>query len=71
MKDGGEAIGAPEHLTPTHDLSAFDSGVPELDEWLRRRALANEQTGASRTYVVCSGGGWSGTTPWRAAVWLR
>jgi len=56
VKDGGEAIGAPEHLTPTHDLSAFDSGVPELDEWLRRRALANEQTGASRTYVVCAGG---------------
>ncbi len=55
MKGGGEAIGAPEHLTAAHDLSAFDSGVPALDEWLRRRALANEETGASRTYVVCAG----------------
>jgi GNAT superfamily N-acetyltransferase len=56
VKGGGEAIGAPEHLTPAHDLSAFDSGVPELGEWLRRRALANEEAGASRTYVVCAGG---------------
>ena len=56
MKGKGEAISAPEHLTPAHDLSAFDSGVPELDEWLRRRARANEETGASRTYVVCARG---------------
>ena len=56
MKGKGEAISAPEHLTPAHDLSAFDSSVPELDEWLRRRARANEETGASRTYVVCAGG---------------
>lgn len=47
------------HLTPpaklraSHDLTAFDSGVPVLDEWLRKRALANEASGASRTYVVC------------------
>jgi len=56
VKGKGEAISAPEHLTPAHDLSAFDSGVPELDEWLRRRARANEETGASRTYVVGAGG---------------
>jgi GNAT superfamily N-acetyltransferase len=47
---------APEHLTAAHDVSAFDSGVPELDDWFRKRALANEDTGASRTYVVCAGG---------------
>jgi GNAT superfamily N-acetyltransferase len=46
---------APEHLTPAHDFSAFDSGVPDLDDWLKKRALANEKTGASRTYVVCAG----------------
>ncbi len=56
LTGGAEAIGAPEHLTPAHDLSAFDSGVPVLDEWLRRRALSSEETGASRTYVVCVGG---------------
>ena len=47
---------APEHLTPAHDVSAFDSGVPDLDDWLKKRARANEDTGASRTYVVCAGG---------------
>lgn len=56
MKGGQSAVRAPEHLTPAHDLSAFDSGVAALDEWLRRRALVNEETGASRTYVVCAGG---------------
>ena len=49
------AVGAPEHLTAEHDLSAFDSGVPELDTWLQRRAVHNEASGASRTYVVCVG----------------
>lgn len=49
-------IGAPEHLTADHDVSAFDSGVPELDIWLKRRALQNEASGASRTYVVSAGG---------------
>lgn len=56
MKRGDEAICAPEHLTQAHDLTRFDSGVAELDEWLRRRARANEETGASRTYVVTAGG---------------
>lgn len=56
MTDGAEAISAPEHLTPEHDLATFDSGIPALDDWLKRRALANEQAGASRTYVVCAGG---------------
>jgi GNAT superfamily N-acetyltransferase len=55
MKAGGQDINAPEHLTAAHDVSAFDSGVPDLDDWLRKRALANEETGASRTYVVCAG----------------
>ncbi len=55
MTDGAGEIGAPEHLNPEHDLAAFDSGVPALDDWLKRRALANEQAGASRTYVVCAG----------------
>jgi GNAT superfamily N-acetyltransferase len=56
MTDGARDISAPEHLTAAHDVSAFDSGAPDLDGWLRKRALANEVTGASRTYVVCAGG---------------
>jgi GNAT superfamily N-acetyltransferase len=49
-------VGAPEHLTAQHNVSTFDSGVPELDVWLTRRALANEASGASRTYVVSADG---------------
>ena len=45
-------ISAPERLTPEHKVTEFDCGVAELDDWLRRRALGNEERGASRTYVV-------------------
>lgn len=54
MIKAGDEIGAPEHLAAHHDLDAFDSGEPLLDDWLRRRALGNEESGASRTYVVCA-----------------
>jgi GNAT superfamily N-acetyltransferase len=50
------AISSPQHITPEHDLSTFECGVPELDHWLRHRAHQNETTGASRTYVVTAGG---------------
>src|SRR5580700_6209389 len=49
-------ISPPEHLTSAHDISTFDCGVPDLDDWLKKRALANEESRASRTYVVCSAG---------------
>jgi GNAT superfamily N-acetyltransferase len=48
-------LSAPEKLTPAHDLSQFACGEPALDDWLQRRALDNEERGASRTYVVCQG----------------
>ena len=54
-RNAGE-IGAPEHLTATHDISTFDCGIPDLNDWLKKRALPNEESGASRTYVVCSAG---------------
>ena len=44
---------APEPLTADHALGGFDSGVLSLDDWLRRRALQNQVSGASRTFVVC------------------
>lgn len=56
MTRGVENISAPEHLSAEDDLSTFDSGIPELDDWLRRRAAGNEATGASRTYVVRAAG---------------
>jgi GNAT superfamily N-acetyltransferase len=45
----------PEPLQPTHDVEKFDCGKPTLNDWLRKRALQNETTGSSRTYVVCCG----------------
>jgi GNAT superfamily N-acetyltransferase len=48
-------VSAPEKLSPAQDLSQFRCGEPELDDWLKRRALHNEESGASRSYVVCIG----------------
>lgn len=45
-------LGAPQPLTAHHLLDRFDCGEPSLDEWLKRRALANQLGGASRTFVV-------------------
>ncbi len=47
---------APEPLTAEHSLGGFASGVASLDDWLRRRALQNQLSGASRTFVACSAG---------------
>jgi len=49
-------IQAPEPLRAEHALGAFDSGVASLDDWLRRRALPNQASGASRTFVACHAG---------------
>lgn len=49
-------IRPPEPLTAEHVLGAFDSGVVSLDDWLRRRALPNQVSGASRTFVVVDAG---------------
>lgn len=45
---------APAPLSEQHILEDFDSGVPSLDDWLRRRAWPNQVSGASRTYVVAN-----------------
>lgn len=46
-------LAPPEPLSAAHCISHFDSGVAALDDWLKRRALANQVSGASRTFVVC------------------
>lgn len=48
-------ITPPTRLRPDHDISEFRSIEPELDDWLRRKALKNESSGACRTYVVTDG----------------
>lgn len=45
----------PEPLTPQHDLSGFDCGNDVLNDWLRERAIKNQEEGATRTFVVCNG----------------
>ena len=46
-------ITAPEPITEAHLIESFSCGVPVLDEWLKHRALKNEVSGASRTFVIC------------------
>ena len=43
---------APQSLFTAHLLDGFHCGEPSLDDWLKRRALANHLSGASRTFVV-------------------
>ncbi|XXG26551.1 MAG: hypothetical protein WJ307_03320 [Ferrovum myxofaciens] len=43
---------APQPLVATHLLDGFECGEAVLDEWLKRRAMTNQLSGASRTFVV-------------------
>jgi GNAT superfamily N-acetyltransferase len=45
----------PAPITSVHELADFDSGELSLDEWLKKRALKNHATGASRCFVLCAG----------------
>jgi GNAT superfamily N-acetyltransferase len=49
------ALSVPEPLSATHQFDDFASGEVALDDWLRRCALPNQVSGATRTYVVCEG----------------
>jgi GNAT superfamily N-acetyltransferase len=55
MMSGTVTLREPEKLDAEHDVSAFDCGEPVLNDWLRRRALQNQQSGASNTYVISDG----------------
>lgn len=46
------SFSAPMLLTSRHDSTRFASTEPMLDDWLRKRALANQASGASRTFVI-------------------
>lgn len=45
-------LGAPQPLAAAHLLDGFLCGEASLDGWLKRRALANQMSGATRTFVV-------------------
>lgn len=46
-------LSAPTVLAEYHELDKFDSGEASLDEWLKKRARANQVGGASRVFVIC------------------
>lgn len=43
----------PRPVRADDELSGFDCGEADLDEWLQKKAVRNEAEGASRTDVVC------------------
>ena len=46
---------APQPLASHHSTAGFDCGDTSLDHWLQQRALPNQRSGATRTFVVCDG----------------
>jgi GNAT superfamily N-acetyltransferase len=47
------SLTSPELLTSQHLSTDFACGIDALDDWLKRRALANQSSGATRTFVTC------------------
>jgi len=41
----------PRPITPHDDVSIFGCGQPSLDDWLHLRAIKNEASGFSRTFI--------------------
>lgn len=59
-------ISAPEPLKEGDDLSQFSCGKPSLDNWLRARALSNQNKGFTAVMVVHDAGrvvGYYGLAP--------
>jgi GNAT superfamily N-acetyltransferase len=47
------SLKSPAPLINTHSIDDFNCGIPSLDGWLKRRALTNQNSGATRTFVIC------------------
>lgn len=47
-------LSKPEPITATQQLTDFDCSEPSLNDWLKKRALKNHASGASRCFVVCA-----------------
>jgi GNAT superfamily N-acetyltransferase len=45
-------LSAPLPLTANHGVDSFECGETSLNDWLKRRAMTNQLSGASRTFVV-------------------
>jgi GNAT superfamily N-acetyltransferase len=55
MSGGSAPIAGPAPLQGGHDLEPFQCGIASLDDWLKKRARANQAAGASRSYVIATG----------------
>jgi GNAT superfamily N-acetyltransferase len=47
------SLSAPALLAEHHERDEFNSGEASLDDWLKKRARANQLSGASRVFVTC------------------
>ncbi|TAK74502.1 MAG: N-acetyltransferase [Gammaproteobacteria bacterium] len=45
-------LSPPTPISANHEISNFDSGESSLDDWLKKRALKNQVSGASRCFVI-------------------
>ncbi len=50
---GCDALTPPAPISAGHVLDSFECGEPSLDEWLKKRALKNQSSDASRCFVIC------------------
>ena len=46
---------APEPLTDSHLQVEFDCGNEVLNDWIKKHALKNQDSGAGRTFVISEG----------------
>jgi hypothetical protein len=46
VTSGGGPLTAPEPLNDSHQVDSFTSGAETLDAWLKRKAQANQASGA-------------------------
>ena len=50
---GLDPLKSPQPLTDQHRTAGFDGGDSSLNQWLKNRALANQRSGVTRTFVEC------------------
>ena len=48
----GEPLKTPVLLTKNHNISGFDCGKPQLNDFLSKYALQNQASGGARTFVL-------------------